>query len=96
MQRHNGNDLTAERLAERECPACGLAGQMEMREIEMPVTEGTATVLVKLTAAVCSVCGEVLLDLDNAARLDAVAERLRAGDTSGMLPVGTVYRLPAA
>lgn len=96
MQYHTENDLSAERLAQMECPACGLTGTYEMREIELPVTEGTTTVLVKLTAAVCSVCGEVLLDLENAAKLDAVAQRLRTGDTAGMRAVGTVYRLPAA
>jgi hypothetical protein len=48
--------------------------------------------LVAVEVAECDQCGWRAVDMDNSAILDAAYDLLKSGDTTGLTPVGTVYR----
>ena len=73
------------------CADCGLSHHT-VKEIEWPVNWDEVTVLVRITATECNQCLHMTWDMEEDLKIGAVVERLKAGDLSGLKPVGTVYR----
>lgn len=74
------------------CPNCGCEGTLHREERDELVQVGNNVAIVHVSADVCSNCGERIYDLRTVGELQEVERRLRDADTSGLRPVGTVYR----
>jgi len=72
------------------CPRCG--GVLDYdRDVERSVREGNDVALVKVTADVCTRCGELLLHPGMADRLVLAARQMREGKADHV--VGKVFDL---
>jgi YgiT-type zinc finger domain-containing protein len=76
------------------CPRCGWENSFTIREIEIVLRVRTDTITVKVTAGVCTHCGEEILDKTASDILDAAVQKLRDGDTSQLQHVGEAYSYP--
>jgi hypothetical protein len=73
------------------CPDCRCT-LFTRKEVDVPLTWKNTTVLVSVVAEECNQCFELLLDIAASAWIDAIKGKLRAGDFTGFIPIGTVYR----
>lgn len=75
-----------------KCPRCGGALDYD-REVDRSVREGNDVALVKVTADVCTRCGELLLHAGMTDRLVLAARQMREGKATHV--VGRVFDLRA-
>lgn len=77
-----------------QCPRCGHENTYAPREIDFTTKVGNNTVTVTVTAGVCAVCGEQLLDTAATDKVSDAVARLRQGDVSQLAHMGEAYRFP--
>jgi len=76
------------------CFRCG-GTDLEMQEVEELISAGRHVVRCRVPATVCHHCGERYFAAETVRELEAIRERVSAGDLTGLRPAGTLLE-PAA
>jgi YgiT-type zinc finger domain-containing protein len=92
MVQERGRTMKQPLPADFQCLRCGNVGTYRERIIDYPITVNNNTILVNVQIEECTICHEQLFDDEASTALSAMAEKLRQGDTSDLVPVGTTYR----
>lgn len=74
------------------CPECFSTDSFAREEIVEPVTDGVNTVLVRVAANVCAVCGYALVGPESARAIEDAYARLVRGEVGDMTAVGVTYQ----
>lgn len=77
------------------CFRCG-STDIEERSVEELVRQGQYVVALRLSANVCSKCGERFLERDDVAMIEDVRRRLDRGDLEGFRIAGDLLELVGA
>ena len=77
------------------CSRCG-STDIEERSVEELVRQGQYVVALRLSADVCSTCGERFLERDDVAMVEDVRRRLGRGDLEGFRIAGDLLELVGA
>ena len=78
-----------------KCFRCGSA-DIEERSVEELVRQGQYVVALRLSANVCSNCGERYLERDDVTMIEDVRRRLDRGDLEGFRVTGDLLELAGA
>lgn len=73
------------------CPVCG--GEVITKEVEKLITGGNNTAIIRVTAEVCTHCGERLYSKETIMLFERIRSRLTDGDVAGFLLVGQTYKV---
>lgn len=72
------------------CPICG--GKVTVKEVEKIVKGGNNVAILKVTAGVCSKCGERVYSKETHEEIQRIRKELELGRTKGFEMVGRAYR----
>jgi len=74
-----------------KCPVCG--GEIIEKEVEKLLRGGIHTALVKVTAEVCSHCGERLYSQETIRRFEQIRAKLERQDVGEFQAVGQSFQV---
>ncbi len=77
-----------------KCPICGTA--TVIKDFEQIVRGGDNTALIKVKAAICHKCGEVVFDARSVRFFEEVSAKLARGDIASFKAVGKSFRVTAS
>ena len=78
--------------ASSTCPECFSTNSFKGEAIVEPVTDGVNTVLARVEASVCAVCGYALIGPQSARKIEDAHARLVHGEVGDMTAAGITYQ----
>ncbi|MBU2447211.1 MAG: YgiT-type zinc finger protein [Bacteroidetes bacterium] len=75
----------------KNCPICG--GDLQEKEVEKLIRGGKNTAAVKVTAEVCTKCGERLYSQDTVKSFEQIKSKLEQEKTKEFRPLGRSFQV---